>query len=130
MYLFDYLLYLAVALKPNHLARQTSFISVYQAPHCPLLRASAIPVLELSQSQGASSCPTKHSDVLKLAKDPNMLILTDRVTESTSNRILSVAMTPLVILFSIKSDRRVSKFLQKKNVLTAQVREMVRGVVL
>ena len=51
-------------------------------PQNPSITPSTIPltVLELFQSQGCSSCPTANDNVLKLAHDPNVLVMTYDVT--------------------------------------------------
>ena len=57
-----------------------STMSTPPAPEYPMLQSDALTVIELFQSQGCSSCPLANSNVLKLAEDSNLLILTYDVT--------------------------------------------------
>ena len=57
-----------------------STTSTPQASEYPMLQSKSLTVIELFQSQGCSSCPAANSNVLKLAEDPNLLILTYDVT--------------------------------------------------
>lgn len=57
-----------------------STMSTPQASEYPMLQSDSLTVIELFQSQGCSSCPATNSNVLKLAEDPNLLILTYDVT--------------------------------------------------
>ena len=59
---------------------QKPTIPTSQMSDAPLLIMDIPIVIELFQSQGCSSCPATNSHVLKLAEDPNMLILTYHVT--------------------------------------------------
>ncbi|KAI9838422.1 MAG: hypothetical protein M1838_004610 [Thelocarpon superellum] len=46
----------------------------------PQAKARSLTVLELFQSQGCSSCPPTNANVLDLADDPNVLVLTYEIT--------------------------------------------------
>ena len=59
---------------------QKHTISTFQAPDASFLEMDTFTVVELFQSQGFSSCPPTSLDVLKLAEDPNLLILTFHAT--------------------------------------------------
>ena len=119
------LLYIAVAMKSFLHSFQSSShkhtVSSSRAPDAPLLNMNALTVIELFQSQGCSSCPPTSSNILKLADDPNMLILTYHVTywdrlgwkDTFGNSAF---------------DQRqwdYAKALERKNVFTPQVRHTV-----
>ena len=65
---------------PCKLSSQKPIISTSEVPEAQLLSMNIPIVIELFQSQGCSSCPATNSNVLELAEDPNMLILTYDVT--------------------------------------------------
>ena len=49
-------------------------------PRSPSPQAGPLTVVELFQSQGCSSCPPANSNVIAVADDPNVLVLTYEVT--------------------------------------------------
>ena len=51
-----------------------------QASEYPVLQSAALTVIELFPIQGYSSCPPANLNILKLAEDSNLLVLTYDVT--------------------------------------------------
>lgn len=103
---------------PCKIASQKPTISTYQVPDAPLLKMDIPTVIELFQSQGCSSCPATNSHVLKLAEDPNMLILTYHVTYWDR---LGWKDTFGDSVFD-QRQWEYAKALQRKNIFTPQVR--------
>ena len=93
-------------------------ISTSQVPEAQLLSMNIPIVIELFQSQGCSSCPATNSNVLELAEDPNMLILTYNVTYWDR---LGWKDTFGDSVFD-QRQWEYAKALQRKNVFTPQVR--------